>query len=440
MMSIQTSDLLEKLRQQFDNTPYPRIPLESFPTDSNRLYIHSLVTAYYHRNRKVISTKDRVILDAGCGTGYKSLELAVANPGAKIVGIDLSEESIKLACQRLEFHKVENVEFHAMPLEDLSNLGMEFDYINNDEVLYLLPDPVAGLKAMQSVLKPDGILRTNFHSSLQRAVYLRSQKFFKSVGLMEGASCESDVELVRQTMQNLKNHVFVKSAAWSPLYETDDERLLVNHLLQGDKGLTIPEFFEALNAADLEFINMLDWRTWDLISLFNDVDELPISIIMGLADKSYEEQLHLFELLHPIHRLLDIWCGHPSAAHTYVPVGEWTEHHWRNSVVHLHPQLITDVFKEDLIACITQLKMFEISRHLKVTDSPVAIDSLIAACLLPLLDSPQGMLVLVQRWQRLRPLNPITLEATDEKEGFEMVKQLLLQLENLGFVLLECPA
>jgi 2-polyprenyl-3-methyl-5-hydroxy-6-metoxy-1,4-benzoquinol methylase len=436
-MSIQTSDLLEKLRQQFDNTPYPRVPLETFPNDPNRLYIHNLVTAYYQRNQKVISTRDRVILDAGCGTGYKSLELAVANPGAKVVGIDLSEESVKLARQRIEFHNVENVEFYAMPLEELPSLGMEFDYINNDEVLYLLPDPIVGLKAMQSVLKPDGIIRTNFHSSLQRAVYLRSQKFFKSVGLMEGTSPESDVELVRQTMQNLKDHVFIKSTAWSPLFETDDERLLANHLLQGDKGWTIPEFFEALNAAKLEFISMLDWRTWDLLSLFNDVDELPVSIIMGLANKSYEEQLHLFELLHPTHRLLDIWCGHSGAAYTYIPVSEWTNQHWENSIVHLHPQLVTATFKEDLISCISQLQMFEVSKHLRTTDSPVTIDSLIAACLLPLLDAPQKMPVLVQRWQKLRPINPVTLEATREKDGFEMVKQLLLQLENLGYVLLE---
>ncbi|NDJ17592.1 class I SAM-dependent methyltransferase [Myxacorys almedinensis] len=439
-MSIQASDLLEKLRQQFDNTPYPRIPLESFPTDPNRLYIHSLVTAYYHRNRKVISPKNRVILDAGCGTGYKSLELAAANPGAKIVGIDLSEESVKLARQRLKFHKVENVEFHAMPLEELPSLGIEFDYINNDEVLYLLPDPIAGLKAMQAVLKPDGILRTNFHSSLQRDVYLRSQKFFKLVGLMEGASCESDVELVRQTMGNLKDHVFIKSTTWRAIFETDDERLLVNHLLQGDRGWTLPEFFKALREAGLEFINMSDWRTWDLLSLFRDIDELPITIIMGLADKSYEEQLHLFELLHPIHRLLDVWCGHPSAAHNYTPVSEWTDQHWRKSLVHLHPQLITDAFKQDLIACVTELKMFEISQHLNLTDRPITIDSLLAACLLPLLNAPQRMPDLVERWQQLRPLNPITLETTDQKDSFEMVKQLLLQLETLGYILLECSA
>ncbi len=92
------SDLLDKIRQQFDSSPYPRIPLDKSPrNNSNELYIHNLMTPVYLRNQKVIDTKGKVILDAGCGSGYKSLILAEANVGAKIVGIDISEESIKLA-------------------------------------------------------------------------------------------------------------------------------------------------------------------------------------------------------------------------------------------------------------------------------------------------------------------------------------------------------
>ena len=102
-MDHQNLELIENIRQQFDNTPYPRIPLEESPKDNSELlYLHNLVTAYYLRNRRVINTEGKVILDAGCGTGYKSLVLAIANPGAKIVGIDLSEESVKLAEQRVQ--------------------------------------------------------------------------------------------------------------------------------------------------------------------------------------------------------------------------------------------------------------------------------------------------------------------------------------------------
>ncbi|MBE9233394.1 class I SAM-dependent methyltransferase [Cuspidothrix issatschenkoi LEGE 03284] len=128
-MINQPSDTWDKIRQQFDSSPYPRIALENSPkNNANLLFIHNLVSAYYLRTQKVIDTKDKLILDAGCGTGYKSLVLAEANPGAKIVGVDISAESVALARKRLEYHGFDNVEFHVLPIEELSNLGQQFDY------------------------------------------------------------------------------------------------------------------------------------------------------------------------------------------------------------------------------------------------------------------------------------------------------------------------
>ncbi|VXD21793.1 hypothetical protein PL8927_720199 [Planktothrix serta PCC 8927] len=72
-MQNQDPELLEKIRQQFDSAPYPRIPLEQSPkTDYELLFIHNLVTPYYLKYQKVINTEGKVILDAGCGAGYIS--------------------------------------------------------------------------------------------------------------------------------------------------------------------------------------------------------------------------------------------------------------------------------------------------------------------------------------------------------------------------------
>jgi 2-polyprenyl-3-methyl-5-hydroxy-6-metoxy-1,4-benzoquinol methylase len=440
-MNQPSTDFIENVRQQYDHTPYPNAPLDRSPrNDFNALYIHSLVTAYYTRNQQIIEPAGKVILDAGCGSGYKSLILAEANPGAKIVGVDLSSESTKLAQQRLNHHGFSDAEFHAIPIEALPDLNLQFDYINADEVLYLLPDPVAGLQAMRSVLKPNGIIRCNYHSSLQRAVYFRAQAFFKAVGLMSGVSQEADLELVRQTMKSLKNEVFVKATSWKPHFETDDEIVLMNYLLRGDKGWTIPELFAAIQAAGLEFISMVNWRQWDLLNLFTDVNELPIAIALEIGEKSAEAQLHLFELLHQAHRLLDLWCGHPNEGMPYTPVAEWTADRWQTTQAHLHPQLKTAALKEDLIACVTQSKTFQISQHLKTVDEPVSIDSFMASCLLPLVEQPQSVTALAQRWQTLRPFNPVTLEPTTLENAFERVQQLLTTLESLGYILLECPA
>ena len=210
-MNNQKSDIVEKIRQQFNSAPYPRIPLEKSPKDNYQLlYIHNLITPYYLRNQTVIETEGKIILDAGCGTGYKSLTLAEANPGAKIVGIDLSEEAVNLARHRLEYHGFENAEFHVLSIEDLPKLGLEYDYINSDEVLYLLPDIKAGLKILNSVLKYQGIIRANFHSSLQRFAYFWAQEVFKMMGLMDENPRELEMELAREIMTALKDDVLLK--------------------------------------------------------------------------------------------------------------------------------------------------------------------------------------------------------------------------------------
>lgn len=437
-MDENTAELLEKIRQQFDTGPYPRYPLEKSPKDEiNRLYIHNLITPYYLRNQKVTTTEGKVILDAGCGSGYKCLALAEANPGAKIVGIDLSEKSVELARQRLEYHKFENVEFHALNIEALPSLGLKFDYINNDEVLYLLPEPAIGLQAMKSVLKPDGIIRTNLHSSIQRAHFFRAQKLFKMMGFMDENPQELEIEQVRELMRSLKDQVQLKVQTWNVRFEEEDEAVLANHLLQGDKGSTIPELFSALRAADLEFIRMVNWRQWDLMDLFKDPDDLPVFLGLALPELSQEEQLHLFEMLHPTHRLLDIWCGHPNQAQPFLVVEEWTDSDWQSAKVHLHPQLKTPAMKDELLECISQLKLFEISRQLPLTQQQLWIDSTMAACLLPLWEETQSIQSLVERLQKLRPVHPVTLEPTAELEVLEILSSTLMGLESSGYVLLE---
>ena len=122
-MDEQAAELLEKIRQQFDAGPYPRIPIERSPKEAiEQLYIHNFITPYYLRNQKISKTEGITILDAGCGSGYTSLTLAEANPGARIVGIDLSEQSVELAKKRLQHHGFDNAEFYAMSIEEVTTI------------------------------------------------------------------------------------------------------------------------------------------------------------------------------------------------------------------------------------------------------------------------------------------------------------------------------
>jgi SAM-dependent methyltransferase len=438
-MENQNLESLEKIRQQFDTGPYPRVPLEISCKDNyNLLYYHNYATPFYLRNQQVIDPKDKIILDAGCGTGYKALALAEANPNAKIVGIDISPKSVELAKARLEYHGFNNAEFYVLSIEDLPSLGMQFDYINCDEVLYLLPEPAIGLQAMKSVLKPEGIIRANLHSSNHRVCYYRAQKMFKMMGLMDGNPGELEISIVRDMMKALKDNVQLKAITWKENKQDNPEFFLANYLLQEDKGYTITEMFAAIQTADLEFISMVNWRQWDLMDLFEDRENLPVFLAMSLPELSVEERLHLFELLNPIHRLLDFWCGHVNAGSTFVPVTEWQDADWGSARVHLHPQLRNSQLKEYLSQCVNSLRPFQISRDVPLpTINPVNIGSSVAACLVPLWDEPQPVTTLVQRWLQIRPVDPMTLESISQQRAFDEIKELLTSLEALLYVLLD---
>ncbi len=438
-MENHNAESLEKIRQQFEANPDFRVPFEkSLKQDYDLLFYHNLLTAYYLRNQKITSSKDKIILDAGCGTGYKALALAEANPEAKIIGIDISPKSVEIAKARLEYHGFNDAEFYVLSIEDLPSLGMQFDYINCDEVLYLLPEPAIGLRAMKSVLKPEGIIRANLHSAIARVYYYRAQEIFKMMGLMDGNPGDLEISIVRDTMKALKDPVQIKAMTWSEDKENNPELLMMNYLLQEDKGYTIPEMFAAIETSDLEFISMVNWRHWELMDLFEDWENLPVFLAMSLPELSAEDRLHLFELLHPRHRLLDFWCGHPQNRCSFVPISEWQEADWRSARVHLHPQLRNPQLKEYLIACVTDHQSFEISRDVPhPTINPVIIGSDIGACLLPLWDAPQPVTTLVQRWIQIRPMDPIGLVPVSEEKAFEEITKLLTDLEAFLYVLLE---
>jgi len=184
----------------------------------------------------------------------------------------------------------------------------------------------------------------------------------------------------------------------------------------------------------------VNWRQWELADLFKNPENLPAFLAMSLPDLPVELRLHLFELFHPVNRLIDFWCGHPNQAHSFREVYEWTQSDWQQVRVYLHPQLRTPQLKNDLVNAITNHKVFEISRYVSLpTRVPITVDSMMAASLLPLweTDLPQSVMCLVERWLKLRPLHPITLEQAKPEKAFEEVKELLSSLEVFLYILFE---
>ena len=78
------------------------------------------------------------VLDVGCGEGVLVQRWARALPGARVVGIDLEEESIQAGWAE---HAAPNLEYRVMEAANLPFGENEFDLASAIEVLEHVPDP-----------------------------------------------------------------------------------------------------------------------------------------------------------------------------------------------------------------------------------------------------------------------------------------------------------
>lgn len=142
----------------------------------------------------------------------------------------------------------------------------------------MLPDPIAALQVLKTILKPDGIIRANLHSVIQRQHFYRAQKMFELMGLFHENAGETEEALVRETMNAMPSWVDLKATTWTPEAdgEVSNQVIRMNYLLQGDKGYTIPDLFDMLAAAELSLIEMVNWQQWNLTTLFGSIEKCPL--------------------------------------------------------------------------------------------------------------------------------------------------------------------
>jgi 2-polyprenyl-6-hydroxyphenyl methylase/3-demethylubiquinone-9 3-methyltransferase len=106
-------------------------------------------------DRKAI-LKDKRVLDMGCGGGILSESMAAR--GARVTGIDLAEQPLKVA----QLHLMESgleVEYRLIAAESLAReMPHHFDVITCMELLEHVPDPAATVRACGELVRPGGHL------------------------------------------------------------------------------------------------------------------------------------------------------------------------------------------------------------------------------------------------------------------------------------------
>lgn len=95
----------------------------------------------------------RSVLDYGCGTGYHAF--ALADLGARVTGIDLSDVAIQQATERAGRERREDVSFRVMNAEALDFDDDAFDLVSGTAILHHL-DLERAYAELARVMRPTG--------------------------------------------------------------------------------------------------------------------------------------------------------------------------------------------------------------------------------------------------------------------------------------------
>lgn len=105
---------------------------------------------------KWITKEDLKILEAGCGSGRKCIGLAEKFPDSKIIGIDLSTKTLKIAKKGAKIRKLTNVTFKKSDIFNLPFKKNYFDVVFNTGVIEHFEDYREIICEMKRVAKKEG--------------------------------------------------------------------------------------------------------------------------------------------------------------------------------------------------------------------------------------------------------------------------------------------
>ena len=243
--------LTDAVATQYEQWTYPPpyTDLESLPLngpESNFKDFRALHLAYWPAESY---REDRDILVAGCGTMAAAC-YAYLYPKARVVGVDLSAASLAHEQLLKEKYGLANLTLHRLPLEQISFLGIAFDFIACHGVLHHLADPVAGLSALRDVLKIEGVAALMVYAKYGRLGVYMLQDFFRLLELQQDAAGVADV---RQTLSLISpNHPLQQYLrAATDLYA--DAGLVDTFLHPRDQAYSVRDCLNLVRAANMVF-------------------------------------------------------------------------------------------------------------------------------------------------------------------------------------------
>jgi SAM-dependent methyltransferase len=298
-------EVSKRVAQQYEAHPYPE-PVTDLAALVERGAIHLGDPSRYSpllwpdgRPRS-----DLNMLVAGCGTRAAAL-LAFTNPNCRVIGMDLSETSLAHQRTLQETHGLKNLQLVQRDLRDVALLGETFDYICCFGVLHHIADPAEGLRALASVLAPQGAMALLLYSATRRTGVYLLQDLFRRLGVQPNAG---GVAFVRRVIEKLPPHHFAHLYIKAAPELAHDAAIVDTFLHAQDRAYTVPQMLDLLRATGLRFGGWVDSSSY----YPDGSTSMPAELAAVVAALPDEEQWAALDVL-TLARGMHVFTARPEA-------------------------------------------------------------------------------------------------------------------------------
>lgn len=237
----------DPISEFYTRHPFPP-PVESLDRARDQWQDHNVHLAEFHLlwpNKEYRADLD--ILVAGCGT-WQSAKFAICHPAARVTGIDVSPTSLEHTESLKQKYNLTNLETRQLAVENAGDLDHRYDFIVCTGVLHHLADPDAGLRALRSVLKPDGAMYLMVYAPYGRAGVYMLQEYCRKLGIETSKEEINNLIAVLKTLPQF--HPLLSTQSGSREFPNGDA--LADALLNPrDRSYSVPQLFDFIERNDL---------------------------------------------------------------------------------------------------------------------------------------------------------------------------------------------
>ncbi|MCA0450009.1 MAG: class I SAM-dependent methyltransferase, partial [Proteobacteria bacterium] len=214
-------------------------------------------------------------LMAGGGSGDATLmlaqQMATAGRPGTVTWLDRSAGARKVAGARVAARSLENVKFEEGSILELPASGLgPFDYIDCCGVLHHLPDPLAGLTSLVSVLAPGGGVGLMVYAPHGRTGVYMVQDALRLIAPPDQAPRDR-VETAKRLWRQLPETNWLRRNPWITDHVKGGDAGLYDLLLNPrDVAFTVPQLAALVTAAGLEIRCLVEPFRYDPDSFLTD--------------------------------------------------------------------------------------------------------------------------------------------------------------------------